>query len=130
MPKADRTRSKGRAGGAERAAVRTLASRVDVYTLTLAAVLVVVAFIRLRLLAVPFERDEGEYAYVGNLILHGGLPYRDAYNMKLPGVYGMYSLIIAVFGSSPAGVHAGFAILRLATMRAPVRRDAGACSRR
>ncbi len=116
MPRADRTRSKGRAGGAERAAVRTFASRVDVYTLTLAAALAVVAFIRLRLLAVPFERDEGEYAYVGSLILHGGLPYRDAYNMKLPGVYGMYSLIIAAFGSSPAGVHAGFAILSIATM--------------
>jgi len=89
--------------------------RLDLHALALAAVLVVVALIRLRLLDVPFERDEGEYAYFGNLILHGGVPYRDAYNMKLPGVYGMYSLIIAAFGTSPAGVHAGLAIMSLAT---------------
>jgi len=88
----------------------------DPHLIALAAVLVAIALIRLRLLGVPFERDEGEYAYVGNLILNGGLPYRDAYNMKLPGVYGMYALIIAVFGSSPAGVHAGFALVSLATI--------------
>jgi 4-amino-4-deoxy-L-arabinose transferase-like glycosyltransferase len=91
-------------------------SRFDLHVLAFATVLGVVGLIRWRLLAVPFERDEGEYAYIGNLILHGGLPYRDAYNMKLPGVYGMYSLIIAAFGSSPAGVHAGFAILSIATV--------------
>ncbi|MCX6546184.1 MAG: glycosyltransferase family 39 protein [Acidobacteria bacterium] len=90
--------------------------RFDYHTVALAAVLVLIAVIRLRLLAVPFERDEGEYAYMGNLILHGGLPYRDAYNMKLPGTYGMYSAIMAVFGSSPAGVHAGFMLLSLATI--------------
>jgi 4-amino-4-deoxy-L-arabinose transferase-like glycosyltransferase len=116
MPNADRTRPKGRAGGVDRAAVRTPASRIDLHTLMFVAGLAVVAFIRLRLLAVPFERDEGEYAYVGNIILRGGLPYRDAYNMKLPGVYGMYALIISAFGSSPVGVHAGFAVLSIATM--------------
>ncbi len=89
---------------------------LDPHLVALAAVLVAIAFFRLRLLGVPFERDEGEYAYVGNLILNGGLPYRDAYNMKLPGVYGMYALILAVFGSSPAGVHAGFALVSLATI--------------
>jgi len=89
---------------------------LDPHLIALAAVLVAVALIRLRLLGVPFERDEGEYAYLGNLILNGGLPYRDAYNMKLPGVYGMYALIIAAFGSSPAGIHAGFALVSLATI--------------
>lgn len=78
--------------------------------------LVIIALPRLRQVPALFERDEGEYAYMGNLILHGGLPYRDAYNMKLPGTYGMYSLIIAVFGSSPSGVHAGFMIVSLATI--------------
>jgi hypothetical protein len=78
-------------------------------------VLAVVALIRWRLLAVPFERDEGEYAYMGRLILGGGLPYRDAYGMKLPGTYLMYAAIMAAFGSSPTGVHAGFAVVSLAT---------------
>lgn len=92
------------------------AARLDYHAVALVAVLVLIGLIRMRLLAMPFERDEGEYVYMGNLILHGGLPYRDAYNMKLPGIYGMYSLIIAVFGSSPAGVHAGFMIVSLAAI--------------
>jgi 4-amino-4-deoxy-L-arabinose transferase-like glycosyltransferase len=91
------------------------ASRVDWSTLAMIVVLVLVAIVRARLLAVPFERDEGEYAYMGRLILDGGLPYRDAYNMKLPGTYAMYALIMAAFGGSPAGVHAGLAIVSLAT---------------
>jgi len=33
------------------------------------AVLVVVAAVRLRLLNFPLERDEGEYAYAGQLML-------------------------------------------------------------
>jgi 4-amino-4-deoxy-L-arabinose transferase-like glycosyltransferase len=92
------------------------APRIDYHAVALGVVLLLVALIRFRLLAVPFERDEGEYAYIGSLILHGGVPYRDAYNMKLPGTYGMYSLIIAIFGSSPAGIHAGFMIVSLATI--------------
>ena len=41
--------------------------------------------IRIRLLGVPLERDEGEYAYAGQLILQGVTPYTLAYNMKFPG---------------------------------------------
>lgn len=35
----------------------------------------------------PLERDEGEYAYAGQLMLQGIPPYQLAYNMKLPGTY-------------------------------------------
>lgn len=85
------------------------------HLVTLSIVLALIALVRLRLLAVPFERDEGEYAYVGNLILNGGLPYRDAYNMKLPGTYGMYALFIAVFGHSPAQIHTGLLVASIVT---------------
>jgi hypothetical protein len=94
----------------------TRAPWFDYHAVALSAVVTLIGLVRLRLLATPFERDEGEYAYMGNLILHGGLPYRDAYNMKLPGTYGMYSLIVSVFGSSPAGVHVGFMVVSLATI--------------
>ena len=40
--------------------------------------------IRIRLLGIPLERDEGEYAYAGQLILQGIPPYKLAYNMKFP----------------------------------------------
>src|SRR5262249_20001496 len=54
---------------------------------TVAAALLLVALVRLRLADVPLERDEGEYAYAGQLILHGIPPYQQAYNMKFPGTY-------------------------------------------
>ena len=69
------------------------------------AVLLFVGFIRVRLLDMPLERDEGEYAYAGQLILQGIPPYELAYNMKLPGTYYAYALGMAVFGETSAGVH-------------------------
>ena len=38
---------------------------------------------RLRLLGIPLERDEGEYAYGGQLILQGIPPYKFVYRPKL-----------------------------------------------
>ena len=68
-------------------------------------VVLFVGFIRVRLLDMPLERDEGEYAYAGQLILQGIPPYELAYNMKLPGTYFIYALGMAVFGQTTAGVH-------------------------
>jgi hypothetical protein len=69
------------------------------------AVLLFVGFVRIRLLDMPLERDEGEYAYAGQLILQGIPPFELAYNMKLPGTYFAYALGMAVFGETPAGIH-------------------------
>src|SRR5208283_2554875 len=80
------------------------------------AVLVVVAVVRLRLLNFPLERDEGEYAYAGQLMLQGIPPYQLAYNMKFPGTYAAYAVIIALFGPTPAGIH--FGVLCLTTLTA------------
>jgi len=52
----------------------------------------------------PLERDEGEYAYAGQLILQGIPPYQLAWNMKFPGVYFAYAALMSVFGQSPQGV--------------------------
>jgi 4-amino-4-deoxy-L-arabinose transferase-like glycosyltransferase len=67
--------------------------------------------VRIRLRDMPLERDEGEYAYAGQLILHGVAPYKEAYAMKLPGTYAAYAAMMAVFGQSPAGIHLGVALL-------------------
>ena len=79
------------------------------------AVLVVVALARLRLLNFPLERDEGEYAYAGQLILQGIPPYELAYNMKFPGTYLAYAVIMALFGQTPAGIHFGLLLMTTAT---------------
>ena len=57
--------------------------------------LLVAAAPRLLQLDLPLERDEGEYAYVGALLLGGAAPYEGAYTMKLPGTHGAYALFQA-----------------------------------
>jgi hypothetical protein len=79
------------------------------------AVLIIVAAARLRLLDFPLERDEGEYAYAGQLILQDIPPYQLAYNMKFPGTYLAYAAIMAVFGQTPSGIHFGLLLMTTAT---------------
>jgi hypothetical protein len=79
-----------------------------------ALVLLVVVFfglIRFRLRNMPLERDEGEYAYAGQLILQGIPPYQLAYNLKLPGTYAAYAVILAIFGQTPGGIHLGLLLV-------------------
>jgi 4-amino-4-deoxy-L-arabinose transferase-like glycosyltransferase len=71
--------------------------------------------IRIRLLEVPLERDEGEYAYAGQLILQGVPPYTLAYNMKFPGTYAAYAAIMATFGQTITGIHLGLLLVNAAT---------------
>jgi hypothetical protein len=73
------------------------------------------AALRFRLLDAPLERDEGEYAYSGQLMLQGIPPYQSAYNLKLPGTYAAYALIMGIFGESSGGIHAGLLLMNAAT---------------
>lgn len=70
-------------------------------------ILLFVTVVRIRLLGFPLERDEGEYAYMGQLMLQGIPPYQLAYNMKLPGIYALYAIFEALFGQTASGIHAG-----------------------
>ena len=74
-------------------------------------IIVFVAAIRIRLLETPLERDEGEFAYMGQLMLQGIPPYLIFYSMKLPGIYAAYALMMAVFGQTIAGVHIGLLVV-------------------
>ena len=83
-----------------------------VFAITLA----VVVFARIRLLGLPLERDEGEYAYTGQLILRGIPPYQFAYSMKFPGTSLAYALMMSIFGESTRGVHLGLIAVNLITV--------------
>jgi dolichyl-phosphate-mannose-protein mannosyltransferase len=83
------------------------------------------AAFRLRLLDVPLDRDEGEYAYFGQLLLQGVPPYAQAYNVKMPGIYGLYAAIFAAFGQSPAAIHLGLLVVNAATTVLVLRVAAG-----
>jgi hypothetical protein len=75
-----------------------------------------IASVRWKLSGMPLERDEGEYAYFGHLILKGNTPYNEAYSMKLPGIYYMFALLMAVFGESYKGIHIGLLIMNAGSM--------------
>ena len=73
------------------------------------------ALIRFHLRECPLERDEGEYAYAGQLMLQGIPPYQLVYSMKLPGTFAAYSLVLALFGQTPGGIHLGLLLVNAAT---------------
>jgi hypothetical protein len=79
-------------------------------------VIIAAAVIRGRLLSVPLERDEGEYAYIAQQMLQGVPPYISAYSMKLPGIYVVYAAIMAVFGQTHTAIHLGLLIFNAATI--------------
>jgi Dolichyl-phosphate-mannose-protein mannosyltransferase len=72
--------------------------------------------IRIRLLGIPLERDEGEYAYAGQLMLQGIPPYKLAYNMKFPGTYAAYAVIMSIFGQTIFGIHLGLLLVNALTV--------------
>lgn len=86
------------------------ATRVGPWLVVLAAIAFVGA-VRIRLLDLPLERDEGEYAYAGQLILQGIPPYQLAYTAKLPGTHLMYALSLAAFGESAAAIRLGLLLV-------------------
>src|ERR1043166_3162028 len=94
-------------------AIRTL-KRYLPWILVSLVILFTVA-VRWRLRDMPLERDEGEYAYAGQLMLQGIPPYKLAYNMKLPGTYAAYALIMAAFGETIRGIHIGLILVNSVT---------------
>jgi Dolichyl-phosphate-mannose-protein mannosyltransferase len=85
--------------------------------LWLLLVLAVVTLIRIRLIDMPLERDEGDFAYGGQLMLHGVSIYQGAYTdaLKLPGTDAAYALAMALFGQTTAAIHAAAILVTLAT---------------
>ncbi|MFN5459547.1 MAG: ArnT family glycosyltransferase, partial [Bacteroidota bacterium] len=79
----------------------------------LIALLVFTYIIRSNFFLIPFERDEGIYAYFGKLILEGKIPYKDFYEFKYPGLFYAYALMIKIFGYKLYNLHLGFTILNL-----------------
>jgi hypothetical protein len=80
----------------------------------LLVVMVFFAFVRVRLRDMPLERDEGEFAYVGQLMLQGIPPYKIASNMKLPGTYAAYAAMMAVLGETASGIRIGLILVNAA----------------
>jgi hypothetical protein len=55
--------------------------------------LAALCLVRLPAVVQPLGPDQGIYAYVGQTILEGGLPYRDAWDQKPPGLHAFYAVM-------------------------------------
>ena len=69
--------------------------------MALAALSVLVAVASLRW---PFGFDQGVFAWAGDVIGRGGLPYRDAWDVKGPVPYYVYALVDAATGHGMWGI--------------------------
>ncbi len=61
--------------------------------------------------SLPFERDEGEYALAATIAAQGGVPYRDTFLQKPPGIILAYRAILAVSDGSPRAVHVALLVI-------------------
>lgn len=86
-------------GAASIAAQSPLADR-----LLAAACFAVILFGLLQILTFGYGRDQGIYAMVARSILEGGMPYRDAWDFKPPGIFLIYALARALFGDAQYGI--------------------------
>jgi hypothetical protein len=64
--------------------------------LLVAGLILLVAAVRLPLLGIPFERDEGEYAYIGWRLGYSELPYRDWVDQKPPAIFWVYRAALSL----------------------------------
>ena len=72
----------------------------------------------------PFGRDQGASAWIGDAILRGGVPYKDAWDVRGPATHLLYTLAQALFGRNQWGLRLldlGLLALCLFSMRRIVR---------
>jgi hypothetical protein len=85
---------------------RSISSRPDVFiVLAWAAIILAYVAFRANMVDIPLNRDEGFYGYIGQLILHHGMPYRDALENKPPIVFYLYSLALLFVPPTARGIH-------------------------
>ena len=83
------------------------------YLLGLVCVILIIIVIRSNYVNIPFERDEGSYAYSGKIILEGAVPFKDIGSQRLPGVFYCYAFIISIFGYTLKSLHIAFIVINI-----------------
>ena len=79
-------------------------------------IILLVSLARVPHLGFPLERDEGEFGYIAQQLLHGVPVYDSAYTQKLPGTYYFYALFLTLFGQSIVAIHLGLLLVNAAIM--------------
>lgn len=68
------------------------------------ACVVVVGLALAQVLLFSFGRDQSIYAQVASVVLEGGMPYRDAWDFKPPGIFLVYAIAEALLGKAMTSV--------------------------
>jgi hypothetical protein len=66
--------------------------------------LAILAALLLDLLTFAYGRDQAIYAMVARSLVHGGMPYRDAWDFKPPAIFVIYAAARLCFGSAQIGI--------------------------
>jgi hypothetical protein len=74
-----------------------------------------IAYLFLQISMFRYGRDQGIYATVAESMLRGGMPYRDAWDFKPPGIFAVYAAVRAIFGPAETSIRA-FEVLGLASV--------------
>ncbi len=82
----------------------------------LAAIIVALFAIRWQFVGIPLERDEGAYILYGKLLAAGAHPYRDFYDIKPPGIFLVYALLVSACGYDAAAVQRGGCVVYAAIL--------------
>ena len=75
------------------------------------------ALIYLPVMFLPWGVNTSIYAYIGEVIREGGLPYRDAFEHKGPATYYFYALASSLLGGWLRGPHLAFLLCNLVGAR-------------
>lgn len=81
------------------------------YWILLAVSGLIVLYARLSLLAIPLERDEGGFTYIGQRLFGSQHLYSDLLDNKLPGLYFLYWLFLKLPGADSVCIHLGLLLV-------------------
>lgn len=68
-------------------------------------IIILYIIIRLNIINIPLDRDEGIFGYIGQVINANGVPYKDAIDQKPPVVFFINALALRLFPPNASGIH-------------------------
>lgn len=98
----------------EDSSIQRVASSLNI--LLFISILLIYVVLRLNLINIPLDRDEGIFAYVGQVINANGIPYKDAIDHKPPVVFFIYAFALKFMPPTPAGIHLFLHLYNLLTL--------------
>ncbi len=81
-----------------------------------AALLGTSAVVLSPLIFMPLARDQGLFAYVGQVILQGGMPYRDVFEQKGPATHMTFAAVLYLGGETQLAVRGFFYLVALGSV--------------